>query len=453
MQDNINKDTEEKVTNEPKENIEEVNESSVVDDFFMEDIYKNNYIDLYKLEGLDIKDQSKIFTLLLTNIYKDYSDIDYGNIRKYSLKCLKLSCDPEENELKLPYKLLVTKDTNRMYFKFEKDKTMLLFFIVLGLFIAIAIAATYFGLRYLSLEHLNIDINGDGIADINIDVSGNEKAEINISEDRKTPIRNIDYRGNRKPTFNVDDTGSGKATKNLMNQDTDGDGKCDLNCDTTGDGWPDLNIDIDGDGKCDLYCDTDGDGKPNLNFDTDGDGKCDLHCDTDGDNICDVNCVSNVKAVEDITGNSSVVGNSATDVTTAQFVVDFIDSKEIRAENLFPDDQDDKDVTKHVTKTFTIDNKSPINVVYRIELVVNKNTFTSENFVYNMKSTNNGLTKDFEMVPKKTADIADRVLITPNSKQTYTLTFKLKGIGKKQNFDQGKSFQGYLQVYVYEQGH
>ena len=116
MQDNINKDTEEKVTNEPKENIEEVNESSVVDDFFMEDIYKNNYIDLYKLEGLDIKDQSKIFTLLLTNIYKDYSDIDYGNIRKYSLKCLKLSCDPEENELKLPYKLLVTKDTNRMYF-------------------------------------------------------------------------------------------------------------------------------------------------------------------------------------------------------------------------------------------------------------------------------------------------------------------------------------------------
>ena len=28
MQDNINKDSEEKVTNEPKENIEEVNESS-----------------------------------------------------------------------------------------------------------------------------------------------------------------------------------------------------------------------------------------------------------------------------------------------------------------------------------------------------------------------------------------------------------------------------------------
>ena len=92
---------------------------SLVDDVFMEDIYRDNYVDLYKLEGLEIKDQSKIFSLLLTNIYKDYDDIDYGIIRKHALRCLKLSCDPEENELKLPYKLIVTKENNRMYQKYR----------------------------------------------------------------------------------------------------------------------------------------------------------------------------------------------------------------------------------------------------------------------------------------------------------------------------------------------
>lgn len=432
--------------------IEEVNQEkseSLVDDLFMEDIYKDNYIDLYKLEGLEVRDQSKIFSLLLTNIYKDYDDIDYGNIRKYALKCLKLSCDPEENELKLPYKLLVTKENNRMYFKFEKDKTLLLFLIILGLFIAFAIAATYFGLRYLSIEHLNIDINNDGIADLNIDMSGNEKAEINISEDRKKPYMNIDYKGNRKAVFNIDSDNTGKPTKNLINQDTNNDGICDLNCDTNKDGWPETNIDLDGDGKADLFIDTDNDRKPDLNFDTNGDGTCDLHCDTNGDNLCDENCVSNVEVIENVTGNSTIVGNNNANIETAQFIVDFVDSKEIIIKELFPEDQPSDLVTKFVTKRISIENKSALYVRYRIELVVDSNTFTSNNFVYDIKATNGGYETDFTIAPKVTSNIADKVVIAPRTKQTYDITFKLKGLNTSQNFDQGKTFAGYFQVYVY----
>ena len=447
-ENNENNSIKEEITTENIEKKVEEKES-LVDDVFMEDIYRDNYVDLYKLEGLEIKDQSKIFSLLLTNIYKDYDDIDYGIIRKHALRCLKLSCDPEENELKLPYKLIVTKENNRMYFKFEKDKTLLIFIIILCLFIAFAIAATYFGLRYLSIEHLNIDINGDGIADLNIDMSGNEKAEINISEDRKKPSMNIDYKGNRKAVFNIDADNTGTATKNLMNQDIDGDGVCDLNCDTNDDGWPEINIDLDGDGKADLFIDTDKDGKPDLNFDTNGDGTCDLHCDEDGDNLCDTSCVSNVEVIEDITGNSSLIGNNNANIETAQFIVDFVDSKQIIIKELFPEDQDSDLVTKYVTKKISIENKSALYVRYKIELVVDSNTFISNNFVYNMKATNGGYETDFTTVPKITSIIADKVVIAPRTKQTYEITFKLKGLNVSQNFDQGRTFAGYFQVYVY----
>ena len=86
--------------------------------------------------------------------------------------------------------------------------------------------------------------------------------------------------------LNIDIDGDGKAD---LNVDTDGDGKADLNVDTDRDGKADLNVDTDGDGKADLNVDTDGDGKADLNVDIDGDGIPDLNVDTDGDGIPDKN--------------------------------------------------------------------------------------------------------------------------------------------------------------------
>lgn len=108
---------------------------------------------------------------------------------------------------------------------------------------------------------LNIDIDGDGKADINIDTDGDGKADLNI-----------DTNGDGKPDLNIDKDGDGKADLNI---DKDGDGKADLNIDTNGDGKADLNIDTNGDGKADLNIDKDGDGKPDKNIDADGDGKPD----------------------------------------------------------------------------------------------------------------------------------------------------------------------------------
>lgn len=421
-----------------------------IDDNFLEDVYKNDYIDLYKLEGLDVKDQSKIFSLILTNIYKDYSDIDYSTIRKSALKCLKLSCDPDDNRLRLPYKLLVIKENNRMYFNFEDRKTnIVLFIIILGLFILAALGSTYVALRYLSIAHLNIDIDNDGIADLNIDVNKDDKEEINISKDGKKPYLNIDYKGNRKPTFNVDTNNDEKPDFNLINQDTDKDGNCNINCDTNKDGWPDLNLDLDGDGKLDINIDTNDDGKADLNFDTNGDKICDLHCDEDNDGICDTNCVTNLEVIENNTGSSATVGNSESDINTAEFIIDYIDSKEIKIENLFPEDQKG-DVLKYATKTFKIHNKSTMYTRYKIEMRITQNTFTSDNFVFKIESTNSGFTKEYTTVPKQNAIIADQVLIPPGVIQEYTITYKLRGINDNQNFDQGRTFIGYFQIAIIE---
>ncbi len=432
---------------------EKIDNDSTINDDFIDDVFKNNYIDLYKLEGLDVKDQSRVFTLVLTDIYKSYDDVDYSSIRKSSLKCLKLSCDPDDNELRLPYKLIVTKDKNRMYFKFEDNtkKNLWLLFIILGIFILTSLGSTYIALRYLSIAHLNLDIDGDGIADLNIDLNMDDKEEINITSNSKTPEVNIDYKGNRKAIFNIDTNGDGKADSNLVNQDTNNDGICDLNCDTNGDGWPDTNIDLDGDGIADMYIDVDGDGNADLNFDTNNDGVCDLHCDTNNDNVCDKNCVKNLEVIEDNTGSSTAIGNNQSNIESAKFIIDFVDSKQITIDGLFPEDQND-DVLKYAYKNIVINNKSSTYVRYKIELVVTEYTFDFEkgNFLYSVTSTNNGFSTGYIKVPNQTTIIADEIAIAPGSTQKYTITFKLRGTNSNQNYDQGKSFSGYFQVYTLE---
>ena len=87
-------------------------------------------------------------------------------------------------------------------------------------------------------------------------------------------------------------------------------------------------------------------------------------------------------------------------------------------------------------------------VRYKIQLVVTKNTFTSDNFLYNITATNGAPNKDYSIVPRETTFIADQIAIAPGATQSYEFTFKLKGINADQNFDQGKTFAGYFQVYL-----
>lgn len=420
-------------------------------EIILSDIFDGSVLDLIKLEGLDVKVQAEIFSNVLRELYDDKKvEKDKTLIRKNSLKCLKLSCDPESHIVHLPYRLIVKKTDNKMFFNFE-DRTkqnLTLFIIILGFFIFAAAGATYAGLKYIRVKDLNKDIDGDGIADINIDTNLDEKADINVdtnSDDK--PELNIDYKGNRIPMFNIDTDFDEKPDVNITNVDKNGDGKCDVNCDTNDDGWPDLFLDLDGDGKADMYIDTDGDGKADLNFDMDGDNACDLHCDTNDDLKCDKYCLENVedKPDEENNGSTATVGDNTADITTAEFIVIYTETNAIYINDLYPDDQADINVV-HPVKKFSIENKSAIYAKYNLTMFISKNNFTSTNFKYQVSSTNGGYNADFTTAPNETKILKSEIVIPPHTLQNYTITFKLQGVGGRQNYDQGKTFAGYLQV-------
>lgn len=143
----------------------------------------------------------------------------------------------------------------------------------------------------------NIDTSGNGkslVAYFTVAVD----ADGNGVDDRWIPNRLADYTGNGIADYdtsfgyglNIDLDGDGVAD---LNVDLDGDGEADTNIDTTGDRQPNLNIDLDGDGIPDLNVDIDGDGEADLNIDTDGDGIPDLNVDADGDGIPDENVDTN----------------------------------------------------------------------------------------------------------------------------------------------------------------
>lgn len=364
----------------------------------------------------------------------------------------------------------------------EKNYRLIIMTVILILALLLAgFGATFSYINFSRLANLNKDIDGDGIPDINIDTDGDNKPNINIdtNNDNK-PDLNIDYKGNLIAVFNIDRDNDGLADFNLMNQDTDGDGKCDLNCDTNDDGWPDINIDLDGDGKADVDIDTDGDGIADLNLDLDGDGECDLNCDTNGDGICDLNCIKECttdgsgqktcdvveKIVEKIvekevekeviktviiekiveSGTSVESGNNSIYIKGAKLLVTFVDTNEVKAENIFPTDQPEPELQDNKIipeKIFTIENTGEVNARYNLKWIISKNEFTSNNLKFKVSSTNNGGTlNSFTSLPLNDQVFLSNILIEPGVKQTYTVSFILEGTNAPQNYDQNKEFSG-----------
>lgn len=313
-------------------------------------------------------------------------------------------------------------------------------------FLFIAGFATFTGVQFLAKEKLNIDLNGDGIADLNIDLDDDGLCDINCdTNDDGKPDKNIDYRGNRKPTFNV--LVENKDTLfNEMNQ-MDEKGKCKLNCDTNNDGWPDTNIDIDGDGKVDLNIDIDNNGLPDLNIDTNGDGVADINIDDDGDGKCDRLCAS----VSDNKGGMTTIGGGNVNIDTAALIVAFESGADINVSNLYPDDQNDPDVNTTVPDVkFTIINTTSKALHYNLDWINVENTFTSGNFMTKIFGDNGGYKADWASAPTTNNRFANNIEIPAYTTQNYVLSFKLRGIGTEQNFDQGKIFKGRVAVDLIE---
>lgn len=386
-------------------------------------------------------EQDKLITDTLDKIYEGNVEVT----KKHLEKVLNVAFDNKDNETYLPHSLCVKKDGNKLIFAFKKKNTALIILFLLG-FLFIAGFATFTGVQFLAKEKLNIDLNGDGIADLNIDLDDDGLCDINCdTNDDGKPDKNIDYRGNRKPTFNV--LVENKDTLfNEMNQ-MDEKGKCKLNCDTNNDGWPDTNIDIDGDGKVDLNIDIDNNGLPDLNIDTNGDGVADINIDDDGDGKCDRLCAS----VSDNKGGMTTIGGGNVNIDTAALIVAFESGADINVSNLYPDDQNDPDVNTTVPDVkFTIINTTSKALHYNLDWINVENTFTSGNFMTKIFGDNGGYKADWASAPTTNNRFANNIEIPAYTTQNYILSFKLRGIGTEQNFDQGKIFKGRVAVDLIE---
>lgn len=386
-------------------------------------------------------EQDKLITDTLDKIYEGNVEVT----KKHLEKVLNVAFDNKDNETYLPHSLCVKKDGNKLIFAFKKKNTALIILFLLG-FLFIAGFATFTGVQFLAKEKLNIDLNGDGIADLNIDLDDDGLCDINCdTNDDGKPDKNIDYRGNRKPTFNV--LVENKDTLfNEMNQ-MDENGKCKLNCDTNNDGWPDTNIDIDGDGKADLNIDIDNNGLPDLNIDTNGDGVADINIDDDGDGKCDRLCAS----VSDNKGGMTTIGGGNVNIDTASLIVAFESGADINVSNLYPDDQNDPDVNTTVPDVkFTIINTTSKALHYNLDWINVENTFTSGNFMTKIFGDNGGYKADWASAPTTNNRFANNIEIPAYTTQNYVLSFKLRGIGTEQNFDQGKTFKGRVAVDIIE---
>lgn len=386
-------------------------------------------------------EQDKLITDTLDKIYEGNVEVT----KKHLEKVLNVAFDNKDNEIYLPHSLCVKKDGNKLIFAFKKKNTALIILFLLG-FLFIAGFATFTGVQFLAKEKLNIDLNGDGIADLNIDLDDDGLCDINCdTNDDGTPDENIDYRGNRKPTFNVLVENQEKLF-NEMNQ-MDENGKCKLNCDTNKDGWPDTNIDIDGDGKADLNIDIDNNGLPDLNIDTNGDGVADINIDDDGDGKCDRLCAS----VSDNKGGMTTIGGGNVNIDTAALIVAFESGDDINISNLYPDDQNDPDVNTTVPDVkFTIINTTSKAIHYNLDWIKVENTFTSGNFMTKIFGDNGGYKADWASAPTTNNRFANNIEIPAYTTQNYVLSFKLRGIGTEQNFDQGKTFKGRVAVDIIE---
>ena len=402
-------------------------------------------LDLAKFNLKSDKEQYAEIEKKLKDIYKDDLDVS----KKHVMKVIRLTYNPKDDYIYLPYSLKVTKKGLELIFRVER-KVIGIGWIIFGLWLLLLalIGSTYLGIKYINVASLNKDIDGDGIADINIDINNDRLADINVdtNNDNKPNI-NVDYKGNRKSVFNIDTDNDGNADSNLINDASTDDKRkeCKINCDTNGDGWPDLNLDLDGDGIPDTDIDTNGDGIADLNLDINGDGVCDIMCDTDGDNKCDTNCIETPYNGMG-TGTSSSTGNADHNTGTAMLIIRFSDGETVNVDNLVPDDQPFADNIVRPYNAFTVENLSDYPMYYSLRWRVQANTFVTNNLQYMVSSTNGGPNIGYQPAPRNNEYIIERVMIPARATQKYTLSFTLIGLNRPQNEDQNRIFRGTVEI-------
>jgi len=140
-------------------------------------------------------------------------------------------------------------------------------------------------------NNMNIDYDQDGFPDYNIDLDNDGKADLNIIESNKYKcIKNCDTNNDGKADYLIDIAADQLVSIYNLNIDVDYDGVCDINCDISYDLSPDISIDIDGDNIADVNIDFDKNNTIDFNVDVDGDYQADENLDAYGNGICTFNC-------------------------------------------------------------------------------------------------------------------------------------------------------------------
>ena len=89
---------------------------------------RTQVIKLEELEKLSVEKQEKYFEDVFDKIY---SGEEIESLRKYALRCIKLTCDPKDNKIHLPYGVMVQKKKDELIIKVYDNKQwfLLLLFI------------------------------------------------------------------------------------------------------------------------------------------------------------------------------------------------------------------------------------------------------------------------------------------------------------------------------------
>ena len=121
---------------------------------------RTQIIELEELEKLSVEKQEKYFEDVFDKIY---SGEEIESLRKYALRCIKLTCDPKDNKIHLPYGVMVQKKGNKLYIKIYNNRPWFLYLLFVTILLLAILGASYSSVNYSIIKNLNKDIDGDGI--------------------------------------------------------------------------------------------------------------------------------------------------------------------------------------------------------------------------------------------------------------------------------------------------
>ena len=113
-------------------------------------------------------------------------------------------------------------------------------------------------------------------------------------------------------------------------------------------------------------------------------------------------------------------------------------SNQINGEGIFPGWSD--------TKTFTVNNKSSIDVYYNLYISDIKNELMSESISYKIESTDGGYNLEKVLLPSTDGIIKTGIYIKRNASHTYTITTYYNNLDIDQSSEKGKTFS--FKIYV-----